>query len=279
MDRKLIARAEQIEIDAKRDLFDAPSTEVAGELGLVTGLIGGAWAFGSRAISDVVMNRVIGLGMFGAARRDDLDRIAEGYAAGGIERHLVQVAPQAQPAEIGAWLEAAGYRPFRRAWAKFGRKAEWLDAPGAATLAAVEIGPERAADFARIITQAFGLPEVASRWIAALPGRPSWICYLATDSGKPIASAAMFTRGRDAWLGFAATDPSARGRGAQKLLLARRISDAARLGASDVFTETGEAVEGEPQPSYQNILKVGFKRLYSRPNLISPSPEGVEAGG
>jgi GNAT superfamily N-acetyltransferase len=278
MDRKLIARAEQIEIDATRDLFDAPSTEVAGELGLLTGIVGGAWAFGSRAITDIIMNRVIGLGVFGAARRDDLDRIADGYGAAGIDRYLVHVAPQAQPAEIASWLEAAGYRPFRRAWAKFGRKAEWLDAPGPATLAAVEIGPERAADFARIVTEVFGLPEAASRLVAALPGRPSWICYLATDSGTPIASAAMYTRGRDAWLGFGATDPAARGRGAQKLLLSRRISDAARLGASDVFTETGEAVEGEPQPSYQNILKVGFKRLYSRANLVSPSPEGVEAG-
>ncbi len=271
MDRKLIARAEQIELDAMRDLFDAPTTEVGGELGLVTGVVGGAWAFGIRAVPDVVMNRVLGLGVFGAARRDDLDRIAEGYRAGGIERHLVHLAPQAQPAELGAWLEEAGYRPFRRAWAKFARKAEWLDRPGAASLAAVEIGPERAADFARIATAVFGLPEAAARLISALPGRPSWICYLATDSGRPVATAAMFTRGRDAWLGFAATDPAARGLGAQTMLLARRISDAARLGASEVFTETGEAVEGEPQASYHNILKVGFKRIYSRANLMSPS--------
>jgi hypothetical protein len=54
-------------------------------------------------------------------------------------------------------------------------------------------------------------------------------------------------------------------------LLARRISDAARLGTTDVFTETGEAVEGEPQPSYNNILKVGFKRIYSRGNLLPAS--------
>ena len=81
----------------------------------------------------------------------------------------------------------------------------------------------------------------------------------------------MFARGRDAWLGFGATLASARGRGAQTLLLSRRVSDAARLGATDVFTETGEAVEGEPQPSYQNIVKVGFKRIYSRANLVPPS--------
>ncbi len=275
MDKKLIARAEQIELDATRDLWEAPSTEVGGELGLFTGMVGGAWAFGARAIPDIVMNRVIGLGVFGAARQADLDRIGEGYAAAGVDRYLVHVAPEAQPPALSAWLEGAGYRPFRRAWAKFSRKAQWIDPPGdgAATLAAVEIGPERAADFARIVTGVFDLPEVASGLIAALPGRASWICYLATDGGRPIAAAAMFARGRDAWLGFGATLASARGRGAQTLLLARRVSDAARLGATDVFTETGEAVEDEPQPSYKNILKVGFKRLYSRANLVPPSAD------
>ena len=272
MDRKLVARAEQIELDAMRDLFAAPTTELAGELGLFTGVVGGAWAFGAAAIPDVVFNRVIGLGVFGAARADDLDRIAEGYAAAGVDRYLVHAAPHPQPPELSAWLEAAGYRPFRRAWAKFARKAQWLDPPGGggASLAAVEIGPERAADFARIVTEVFGLPEPVSGLIAALPGRPSWICNLVTDGGRPIASAAMFARGRDAWLGFGATLGSARGRGAQTLLLARRVSDAARLGVTDVFTETGEAVEGEPQPSYNNILKVGFKRAYSRANLVPP---------
>jgi GNAT superfamily N-acetyltransferase len=272
MDRKQIVRAEQIELDATRDMYDALATEQAGAVGLMTGWIGGAWAFGSRAIPDVVFNRVLGLGVFSAARQDDLPRIAEGYRAAGIERYIVHVAPQVQPAELGAWLEGAGYRPFRRAWAKFVRKPQWLEAGGPPTLAAVEIGPERAAEFARIVVQAYGLPEVAGPMVAALPGRTSWLCYLATDAGRAIGAAAMFARGREAWLGLAATDPSARGRGAQTLLLARRISDAARLGAGEVYVETGEQVEGEPQTSYGNILKAGFKRLYARANLLAPGP-------
>ncbi len=272
MDRKQIVRAEQIELDAMRDMFEAPATEAAGELGLMAGWIGGAWAFGSRTLTDVVFNRVMGLGVFAAARRDDLARIAEGYRAGGVDRYLVHVAPQAQPAELAAWLEEAGYRPFRRAWAKFVRKAQWLDAQGPPSLAAVEIGPERAADFARIIRLAFGLPDSATPLLSALPGRSAWLCYLAVDGGRPIGAAAMFARGKEAWLGLGATDPSARGRGAQTLLLARRISDAARLGAGEVYTETGEAVEGEPQPSYRNILKAGFKAIYSRANLIAGAP-------
>lgn len=272
MDRKQIVRAEQIEIDAMRDFYDAPPGEVAGSLRLTVGWIAGAWAFGSGAIEDVIFNRVIGLGVVAAAQRDDLERIAAGYRAAGIDRYLVHVAPQAQPAELATWLREAGFVPFRRPWAKFSRKAEWLEHSGPATLAAVEIGPERSADFARLIVQAYGLPEVAASLVAALPGRSSWLCYLATDGGRPIGAAAMFARGRDAWLGLAATDPSARGRGAQTLLLSRRISDAARLGVSDVYVETGESVADEPQPSYNNIVKAGFKRLYARDNLLAPAP-------
>jgi GNAT superfamily N-acetyltransferase len=270
IDRKQIARAEQIEIEAMRDLYDAPPVEVAGSLGLTVGWIGGAWAFGTGAIDDVIFNRVVGLGVAAPTRRDDLERIAEGYRVAGIDRYLVHVAPQAQPPELSAWLAEAGYTPFRRAWAKFTRKAQWLEPDAPPTLAAVEIGPERSGDFARLIVQAYDLPDLAAPFIGALPGRPAWLCYLATDAGRPIGAAAMFVRGRDAWLGFAATDSSARGRGAQTLLLSRRISEAARLGVTDVYVETGEAVADEPQPSYRNILKAGFKRLYVRANLVSP---------
>ncbi len=273
MDRKQIVRAEQIELDAIRDLYEAPATGDAGAIGLMAGWIGGAWAFGSRAVPDVVFNRVVGLGVFSPARQGDLARIADGYRAAGIDRYLVHLAPQAQPAELGSWLEAEGYRPFRRSWAKLHRKAQWLDAGGPPALAAVEIGPERAAEFARIIVSVYGLPDAAVALLAALPGRSSWLCYLATDGGQPIGAAAMFARGKEAWLGLAATDPAARGRGAQTLLLVRRISDAARLGATDVYTETGDPVEGEPQTSYGNIVRAGFKRLYTRANLIAGAAE------
>jgi hypothetical protein len=35
-----------------------------------------------------------------------------------------------------------------------------------------------------------------------------------------------------------------------------------------VITETGEAVPGDAQHSYKNILKAGFRELYSRKNFL-----------
>ena len=97
MDRKQIVRAEQIELDAMRDMFEAPETEVAGSLGLMAGWIGGAWAFGAAAIPDLIFNRVMGLGVNAPAQQGDLERLEAGYGAAGIERYLVHVAPEVRP--------------------------------------------------------------------------------------------------------------------------------------------------------------------------------------
>jgi hypothetical protein len=36
-----------------------------------------------------------------------------------------------------------------------------------------------------------------------------------------------------------------------------------------MFTETGEAVDGDPQHSYRNILRAGFEQLDVRENFVS----------
>jgi len=82
---------------------------------------------------------------------------------------------------------------------------------------------------------------------------------------------ALYTNGGTGWLGFAATLPAYRRRGAQTALLAARIRRAAELDCRTLFTETGEAVEGRPSNSYRNLLRAGFEPLYVRPNYRSPA--------
>ncbi len=57
-----------------------------------------------------------------------------------------------------------------------------------------------------------------------------------------------------------------RRKGGQSALLARRIADAAKYGARQAVTETGVPQEGQPAPSYRNILGSGFTVAYGRPN-------------
>jgi GNAT superfamily N-acetyltransferase len=68
------------------------------------------------------------------------------------------------------------------------------------------------------------------------------------------------------WLDWGATAPAFRRRGSQSALLRRRILDALDMGCRLILTETGEEVEGDPQHSYKNILRMGFREAYVREN-------------
>jgi len=91
---------------------------------------------------------------------------------------------------------------------------------------------------------------------------------MAFDGDRPVATGALFRKGRCAWLSFGTTDEEARGRGAQSALLAARLDAAARLGCELATIETAEPKSGVFAPSYRNAIRLGFKALYSRPNYI-----------
>ena len=112
------------------------------------------------------------------------------------------------------------------------------------------------------------MPAAMRPWTAALVGRPGWHAYVAYDGTTPAGAGALFCRGGVAWLGVAATIPAYRRRGVQGALMSRRIADAIAAGCRDIVTETGEAVPGEPNSSYANMLRNGFRVVYSRPNYV-----------
>jgi GNAT superfamily N-acetyltransferase len=131
-------------------------------------------------------------------------------------------------------------------------------------------GPEHAGDFARVVAEGYGLPEWTMPLAANVAGRAGWSCYIAYDGEQPAGAGALFLDGNVAWLGFAATLPRYRGRGAQSAILAARIEDARKQGCSTVVTETGELEEGRPSSSYRNILRAGFREAGVRANYRAP---------
>lgn len=88
------------------------------------------------------------------------------------------------------------------------------------------------------------------------------------DGETPAASGGVFYKNGIAHCDFGSTHPDFRGRGFQGALLARRINDAIQMGASKLYTATGEAVPGDPQHSYKNILRYGFEENYLRENWV-----------
>jgi len=52
--------------------------------------------------------------------------------------------------------------------------------------------------------------------------------------------------------------------------MARRLHDGTALGCRWFVTETGEDLAAKPNPSYHNMLRVGFRLAYQRPNYLLP---------
>jgi hypothetical protein len=129
-------------------------------------------------------------------------------------------------------------------------------------------GAEQRETFAQIAHEAFGLPKDVAPLTKALCGRPGWHSFMSFAGETPAGIGALYVDDGVGWLGFGATLPEFRGRGGQAAILAARLEAALDAGCRLVVTETGEAVAGDPQHSYKNILKAGFRELYLRENFV-----------
>jgi hypothetical protein len=151
--------------------------------------------------------------------------------------------------------------------------------PIATALTIRQVDVASAGSFGNIVAAGFGMPGAFGPWFANIVGRPLFIAYLAYDAGQPVAAALMYVAGEWAWLGFAATLPEFRGRGAQSALLARRISDGLSCTVKGFTTETGAPPPGEEHkhPSFRNISRAGFEVAYIRQNFRL-DPGGAATG-
>ena len=219
------------------------------------------------AHSSPMLNRIVGLGDGAPATEEQLD--AAIAAMSGL-RYYVSLSPSARPAGIGDWLAARGFTPDW-GWMQFRRGVEPV-ADIRTELAVREIGPERSAEFSRLVRGVYGLPEALEPILAALPGRLHWTCWLALAGDEPAGAAALHVEDGAGYLGIAGTSPEHRGRGAQTALIAARVERARELGCSAVYTETGEQLPGRPSAAYRNIVRAGFEELYVLPNWLSPAP-------
>ena len=256
---------EAAEARAYADIFRAVAV-VAPELGAAVLEDGPTTTFMLSALNVGFFNRSLGLGIGEPATDAAIDAVLRAFEAAGQTSFTIQVSPFARPSAIETMLEAHGRTRGRR-WVKLWRDTE--DPPAPRTDLRIEkIGAAQDAEWASVILEAFEIPEVVRPFATATLGRQNWHHYLAYDGDSAVGGAAMHLADGVAWLGFGGTRPSHRGRGSQSGLFARRIADAARLGASLLITETGEETPDEPNPSYRNMLRAGFRLAYPRQNWL-----------
>jgi GNAT superfamily N-acetyltransferase len=255
-----VERTEAAEIEALRSMFAAVPADVASELGASSLDLAEAIAVQVRFLSGLTeANHALGI-----STAEQLDRLPGFY---GETAYAVSPAPSA---DLDIELRRRRYEPGY-AWMKFARGTG--SPPRVETeLHVVEAGPAAASDFGRTVVEGSRLPPRFAGWLAKLPGRDGWQCFVAYDGDEPAGAGALFVCGSACWAGFAATRPEFRRRGAQGAILAARIRRAAELGCTLVVTETGELVDDRPSESYRNILRAGFEPQYLRANYMSSRP-------
>ena len=253
-------RVERAELEALHAMADA---DTAARLRLALQPVGDGVASvaGALPASAIAVNRVHGCGLTWPFEHRWIGEAADLYKASGVERFFFQLAPDAKTAGMEAAFAAAGLERAR-AWQKFARGADEPFGVRPTELATRRIGPEYGTDFARIACAAFDLGEAAIPWTARLPGSPGFHAFMSFDGGEPAGCGAIYIQGREAWTDFGATAPEMRGRGAQGANLAARVRFALEQGCTAIHTCTGEAVPGDPQHSYNNIKRCGFRETY-----------------
>lgn len=258
---------ENAEFAAFVDFYRAAPDDIREAYGINVREIGTVTCLACRGVEPAaVFRRAVGLGVGRVASEAELNDVLAHMNA-DRQKYVVPVAPHSQPSTLASWLERRGFsRGY--AWMKFCRPCVGA-LRVSSDLEIRVIGSELAVEYGQVVTQGFGLPPAIAPWIGQLAGRPNWVCVMAYADATPVAAGAVYVHGEYAWLGFGATLPSHRRRGAQNALLARRLSEGAACGARMAVTETGERLPEKPSTSYQNILRAGFEEVYLRQNYMS----------
>jgi ribosomal protein S18 acetylase RimI-like enzyme len=198
---------------------------------------------------------------------DAVARVLERFAARGAQSFFVHLARDATTPAVLAVLRAHGVERYPRAWIKLARAPGPLPEPEhRCELAIREATLHDSAAFAELVVRCHDTAPQAAPVLAALVKRPRWHVYVACDGAHPVAAGALVVLGDVGYLSFGATDAAYRKRGAQRALLDKRMRVAFALGCRWVFSDTGEALAGQPNPSFDNMRRLGLEPIARREN-------------
>jgi GNAT superfamily N-acetyltransferase len=270
----ILESIKQFEATERRVMDDfyrhAPET-TRRQIGLETIDVGNARLYLAARENNILLNRVLGLGSTSPMTEQDLIQVLQAYAGRGIDQFFVMIQPWLQPARAWNWLFDQGFGRDR-GWTLFFRNPQPAS-PVNSSLRIEAIGPEHARDFARIVANGFDLSRHARPALEALVGKPGWYHFMSFSGDRPAGAAALFVEDGFAWFDWAATDPEFRARGSQSALLHARIEKALELGCHAMGSETGEAVPGDPQHSFNNLMRAGFVPTYTRDNFSTAATQ------
>jgi hypothetical protein len=260
-DEMLARRLEGVEAAAYASILEAADTTAGAEVRW----LGSAMLRIDRSPAGR-LNRVNLLGVSEPATPEIVDSVLEVYRSAEVNRVAVDVGPLARPPELPAWLSQRGLAESDSA-AKVYRAVQ--DRPAGqkieTDLRIEQASPATEADLAAALQEGFGMTPGRGAVVARSVHLPSWRWFVAYDGTLPVAAGGLYVQDGAGWLGYGATIPTHRKRGAQGAIIARRIAAAAELGCEWVTSETSEDKPDAPVSSFHNMLRNGMQLLYLRP--------------
>ena len=257
--------SEKIEREALLSLHEHCPSKTRSDLGLQFAKVGDALVAGASHDPNILINRCLGFGTRDEPTPKLLDEIVGLYRDWSVANYFLHLYANEVPSDLVAHAKTRGLVPAR-GWMKFQRRA-LPPSKRQTDLEVRRVGTEGALDFGRIVANAFGMSTAAAPLLAGLARDPKWYLFVSYDGETPAGAGGLYVSGDVAWTEWGATEPAFRRRGSQGAIMAKRIETAIELGCRHIFTETGEAVDGDPQHSYGNILRFGFEELQLRQNF------------
>jgi len=269
--QELARLVELSEANAYESLVAAPESLVRDSLGLRSRRFGSALCVMAQGIPAALnLNRVIGLGMEQPVTDALLDEISAVYVPTGAT-FAIEVAPQAEPADLKNLLRARRWRSLLAKAAMFAHDLKVV--PIVETDLRIErVGADQAARLARICCDVFEMPPGTLEILMAAHTQPGWVQWMGFAGDEPAGVALSFMQDGVAWSGWAATLPAFRGRRFHAAYLAAALRHASQAGCTLFTAETATGTPEQRDPAYRNLVKLGFEMLYERTtHLVRPA--------
>jgi GNAT superfamily N-acetyltransferase len=249
-----------IDVRVWTDLIAAAPAELAGSIDRA----GGAVATRVPAIESLLINRVFSAEQ---ASPSQLETLCAGYPALGISKYFVHADEASLGQDSRDKLAELGLEPFHRRYIELRRGREAIT-PVATDLTVREATADDGEQVGVLFCSCFGMPESGAQLWPTLIGRPGWHAVVAVDGATVAGAGFLFVSEGEGYLAGGATAPSHRRRGVQGALMSWRLQRGLDAGCQSIWTETGEKVVGDPNHSYNNMLRHGFEPVSTRLNFV-----------
>lgn len=246
---------------ADRDLIHTACAKDAERLGLLREMVAGVSHYACTLAPELaIFNTAVGLGLDGQPCAEQVAALTERLR----ELRVSCVTPvAAQQAEVGALLQAAGWRRLgAESVLQVADTNSWRihDRPG---LGVRKLVPGETRLLGRILGGCLGVRGSAEKVIEATMTRisiaPPACVYFAWLGDTPIAAGVLLHEGERAGLYFGCTTPTWRNRGAYTALVRRRVQEASSLGATTIYAHAPIGSTAE-----RTLERNGFELAYVR---------------